>query len=165
LRLLQQFAEKEADLPARLGRALAAQDYDAAGRIAHSLKGVAGNIGFRALHAEAAALETAIRAGDGIEPALTALEASLTAIIASLRSAFADGTSSADAGDTAASSQHLARLARLLSDADGDAVGYLMQHGPAVRSALPGEAYASLEKAVSDFDFEEALRTLEGALP
>src|SRR6185295_2945417 len=61
LSLLRQFAEKQADAGARLAAALAANDRAGAERIAHTVRGVAGNIGLGAVQAAAAALEKAVK--------------------------------------------------------------------------------------------------------
>jgi two-component system, sensor histidine kinase and response regulator len=61
--LLGRFTKSFADAGEQAERLLAAGDTDAAGRIVHSLKGVAGNLGARRLHDAAAVAEAAIRHG------------------------------------------------------------------------------------------------------
>ena len=64
--LYRRLAGKFADDPhfPALERALAANDTETALREAHSLKGVAGNLSFRALYTHACAITDALRAGD-----------------------------------------------------------------------------------------------------
>ncbi len=72
-RLLKRFAESEADFADRFRSALANDDREAATRHAHSLKGVAGNIGAAQLRQAASELEEACRQGsepDDIKPQL-----------------------------------------------------------------------------------------------
>jgi signal transduction histidine kinase/CheY-like chemotaxis protein len=163
LRVLRQFMQQEADVTARLAAALTHRDFEAAERIAHSLRGVAGNIGFTALHSAATTLENAIRARGGIDDAQMAVETRMSAILASLRAALGNGHAAAEASDRPAAATHAARLATLLSTADGDAATYLADHGAAIRSFVSEAAYAQLERAVTHFDFEGALQSLRHA--
>ncbi len=66
-RLLNAFREQFQDYPARLNPALENQDFPSAGKLAHALKGVAGNIAAMDLHQSAANLDHAC---DGGDPAL-----------------------------------------------------------------------------------------------
>ncbi|HYL23184.1 MAG TPA: response regulator [Burkholderiales bacterium] len=163
LRVLRQFMQQEADVTARLAAALTRHDFEAAERIAHSLRGVAGNIGFTALHLDAATLENAIRARAGIDYAAMAVDTRMSAILAALRAALGNGHPAAGVPDQQAAATHAARLATLLSGADGDAATYLADHGAALRSFLSEAAYAQLETAVAHFDFEGALQSLRHA--
>lgn len=74
LKLLRKFAGSERDTADRIRRAIEAGDLDAALVLAHTLKGVAGNLGAKSVQADAAALEAALRArvddGGYPEPAL-----------------------------------------------------------------------------------------------
>ena len=60
-RVLAQFVADHADTPARLTQALNAADWTKAERYAHSLKGIAGQIGASQLRTRAETLEHAIR--------------------------------------------------------------------------------------------------------
>ena len=162
LRVLRQFMQQEADLALRLKAALARQDFETAERMAHSLRGVAGNIGFAALQSDAATLENAIRVRAGIEYAQLAVETRLGAILASLRVALGNGHAAATL-PSAPAATHAARLAAMLAAADGDAVTYLADHGAALRSFFSDAAYSELERAVTHFDFEGALHSLRHA--
>jgi len=64
VKLLRQFVEQQAEAPARIAEGLAGGDRKTAERLAHTVKGVAGNLGARAVQAAAGALEHAISAGD-----------------------------------------------------------------------------------------------------
>src|SRR5277367_5514216 len=68
--LLLQFALKQADAPAQISAAIEGGDWKLAERIAHTVKGVAGNIGLGQVFAVAEKLEKAIRHGDEVEAAL-----------------------------------------------------------------------------------------------
>ncbi len=68
--LLLQFASKQADAPAQVSTAIESGDRKLAERIAHTVKGVAGNLGLAQVATVAEKLEKAIRHGDAVEPAL-----------------------------------------------------------------------------------------------
>jgi two-component system sensor histidine kinase/response regulator len=163
LRVLRQFMQQEADVVARLAAALKGHDFVAAERIAHSLKGVAGNIGFTALHADAATLEKAITARAGIEYAFMAVETRITSALASLATALSESQAKAQASEAAPSGRHVARLAALLTAADGDAVTYLADHAASIKPMLSDAGYAQLQKSVAHFDFQGALQSLRHA--
>ncbi len=59
-RTLTKVLESEADAMERISQSLIESDWETAVRIAHTLKGVAGNIGANALHAEASKLEAVL---------------------------------------------------------------------------------------------------------
>jgi HPt (histidine-containing phosphotransfer) domain-containing protein len=160
VRVLRQFMQQETDVLVRLSAALKSHEFEAAERIVHSLKGVAGNIGFTALHVDAATLEKAIKARVGIEYALMAVETRMNAALASLRSALGDEPASAPAAEARPSAPHLARLAALLAAGDGDALTHLADHAASIRPLFSAAGYAQLEKSLAHFDFEGALQSL-----
>ena len=69
-KILRQFANRQADSPARIRSALQGHDLTTAEREAHTLKGVAGNIGAGEVQAAATRLETAIKQGLTPKPRL-----------------------------------------------------------------------------------------------
>jgi two-component system sensor histidine kinase/response regulator len=167
LSLLRQFTDKQADASARVAAALARDDHAEAERIAHSVKGVAGNIGLGAVQTAAGALEQAARTKKGLKAAATKLEAEMARAIAALRDALPPeapaspaAATAADAGQVAASA---ARLAALLADGDGESPDYLATQGGAIRSLFADGEYAAFERQVNDFDFETALGNLRRA--
>jgi signal transduction histidine kinase/DNA-binding response OmpR family regulator/HPt (histidine-containing phosphotransfer) domain-containing protein/HAMP domain-containing protein len=62
LKLLRQFVAQNADAPGQIAEQLRAGDRPTAERTAHTVKGVAGNLGAKTVHAASAELEKAIRA-------------------------------------------------------------------------------------------------------
>jgi two-component system sensor histidine kinase/response regulator len=62
LKLLRQFVAQNTDAPGQIAEQLRTGDRATAERTAHTVKGVAGNLGAKAVHAAAAELEKAIRA-------------------------------------------------------------------------------------------------------
>jgi two-component system sensor histidine kinase/response regulator len=169
LRLLRQFADKQADAGARTAAALATNDHATAERIAHTVRGVAGNIGFTALHQAATQLEKAIGSGHGIEPSLQAFNAELDRAMHALRSALQatpqavlNGTL-AEPVDLSLSADCSVELARMLAASDGLAGDYLAAHRAELQHALGHAALAEVEGAMDEFEYEIALEHLRGA--
>jgi HPt (histidine-containing phosphotransfer) domain-containing protein len=79
-RLLRQFAVQQADAATQIRAALAARDQELALRIAHTVKGIAANLGALPVQDAAAKAEAALRAGAVDSLTLDELEAALAAI-------------------------------------------------------------------------------------
>jgi two-component system, sensor histidine kinase and response regulator len=170
--LLLQFAAKQADAPAQISKAIESGDRMLAQRIAHTVKGVAGNIGLGQVFAVAEKLEKAIRhgdAGDGADAALLEefakvlsrqVQAIRQAIHVPIPEESASTESRADFNAEAASSA-IARLRDLLESCDGNAT----ESFSAVQKSLAGIVATSqldaLYTSINEFDFEKALIKLE----
>ena len=167
LRLLGQFVERQADAGTRITAALAAGEVATAERIAHTVRGVAGNIGLTAAQQAAAELEHAIRGGAACAPQQADFEAALSGAVATLKSALAGATTGPTAPattvDPAHSQRHATQLAQLLAANDGDASDYYAAHRATLRQALGDGPMAALEGALGDYEFETALEHLRGA--
>jgi HPt (histidine-containing phosphotransfer) domain-containing protein len=156
------FAEKEADAATRIAAALDVQDHATAQRIAHAIHGAAGNVGLTELETSAAALEHAIKAGEGIQEAFPRFEQSLSRAIAALNRALLAAAKPAAITPDEAPKQ-LKHLAAMLAASDGEAVNYFLDHAPAIRSMFPDEDQTDFEKSITSFDFVAALRWLQPA--
>ncbi|WP_326543739.1 PAS domain S-box protein [Pseudorhodoferax sp.] len=166
LRLLQQFHERQADAGARIAAALAAGDAGTAERIAHTVRGVAGNLGLGEVQQRAQAVEAAIGTNQPPADALAALEAALASAVAGLRGALQPEASTAAPEAAAAHAdapRHAAHLARLLAASDGEAGDYFSAHRGTLRQALGDSAASRLAGALDDYEFELALEHLRGA--
>ena len=90
VKILRQFAEQQGLAADQIADALATGDHSLAERLAHTLKGVAGNIGAAAVQSAAAALERAIRdrsTADEIERARKLVTAVLDPLTTGIRTA------------------------------------------------------------------------------
>jgi CheY-like chemotaxis protein len=85
-KILRKFCETQAAAPQRIRAALAADERSTAEREAHTLKGVAGNIGADPVQAAAKTVETSIKQGTDIDASLAALDRPLGALFESLSS-------------------------------------------------------------------------------
>ncbi|UTH73267.1 response regulator [Chromobacterium sp. IIBBL 290-4] len=162
LHLLRQFAEEEKDAPMNLSAALSGDDLREAERIIHGYKGVVGSIGLMQQHERSIVLEKAIRARGGYLALLPDFERGHADLMADLGAALAgfEPDAAEDGGDPA----QVSRLESLLQANDGEALGFFLDHAPAIRAALGREACQSFERALNSFDFVEALAVLNRAV-
>ncbi|MBV8633800.1 MAG: response regulator [Burkholderiaceae bacterium] len=162
--MLRGFVANQADAATQIRAALAASDRGTAERLAHTLKGLAGNIGATALQKESATLEAAIREGKPEQEILLRVEAELVARVAAIGAALPPEEAAVPVEFDAAQAERVAReLAALLADDDARAERVLLEHEGLLKAAYPAEA-GRIAEAVKQFDFETALAILTGAL-
>jgi two-component system sensor histidine kinase/response regulator len=173
LKLLRQFAEQQGPSVEQINVALAQGDNALAERLAHTLKGVAGNIGAKPVQAVAGVLERLIReraAAAEVGAAINAVAAGLEPLLAQIRKALpsAEPAISAQASlppvDPAQSRASAAELTKLLSDFDPGAVEFIEANQAVLRSLFPGDAWPQFEKHLQNYAFAEAQAQLEQAL-
>ncbi len=168
-RLLQRFRDTHRGFAEEFRQARAGGDPDAPMRVAHTLKGVAGNIGAEGVRAAAQALETACREqapAETVERLADAVAAALAPALAGLASLDHAG-SVATAADPVAVRGLLASLRELLERDDTDAVEVIDALEPMLRKTAQAYEVTRLARAVAEYDFDSALRaldTLEAAL-
>ncbi|WP_079435468.1 response regulator [Zoogloea sp. LCSB751] len=162
---LDKFVKGQQDFPGRLADALQAQDWSTATRLAHTLKGVAAQIGAHELAAGAAELEQALRRQD--EPRASApLQAAVVTRLAALIDAIGAALpASAPATpevelDAGAMADVFGRLARLLA-ADDFSSRQVLEAQQALLQAALGARFEAFAQAVSDFDSAHALELLQ----
>jgi HPt (histidine-containing phosphotransfer) domain-containing protein len=162
--MLRGFAATQDDAAAQISHALEQQDRNTAERLAHTLKGLAGNIGAVELQQRSEKLETAIRRAEQVQELLPMVEAELAARIAAILSALPPEAkpqlAEADLGRVAEIGEELGKL---LADDDARAEKLLNQHEAVLNAAFP-QQFRQLADAVRQFDFEQALAILTGAL-
>jgi CheY-like chemotaxis protein len=165
VRLLRRFAAGQAGAASRVREALAAGERAGAEREAHTVKGVAANLGLTALSDLAAALERAVHGGKGEKRALAAFEPALERAVGALATLPApdEGSATPTTAVAPAGSRELGELARLLEAGDGEAVDYVAARAAALRAAFRGGEFAAIEQAVQSFEFDAALEQLRAA--
>lgn len=181
LKLLRDFASQEAESVGRIRAALAANDRETAMRLAHTLKGVAGNLGAGPVQAAAAAVETRLRDGagagaDDIESALGLLAAALDPLMNQLRTIQVSGANCAAVTNAAApavsapavsSAQTRAvaeQLAKLFDDFDASAVTFTEQNEAVLRPAFDASRWERFLSHTQGFAFAAARTLLDEAL-
>jgi two-component system sensor histidine kinase/response regulator len=165
LRLLHRFAASQAGAARRAREALASGERAIAEREAHTVKGVAANLGLAALSDVAAALERAVRGAKGEKRALIAFERALEQTVAALAALPLPGDEAVTptAAVPPAAGPELGQLARLLEAGDGEAVDYVAGRAAALRAAFRSDEFAAIEQAVQAFEFDAALERLRAA--
>ncbi|MBF0255723.1 MAG: response regulator [Gammaproteobacteria bacterium] len=162
-KLLRQFRNSTSDFAGQFARAQADADPEAATRLAHNLKGTAGNLGARQLQQAAAELEHACRRADPQEP----MQQRLAAVIAELELVLGGIAELADEPPAAAAVAHLRsadglleRLRRLLQQSDYDACALVDELQQIVADTPLARQMERVALAVDNFDFAEALEML-----
>ena len=164
VKLLRKFRDREADFGARLIAARADDDPETATRCAHTLKGVAGNLGAARLQALATRLEAACQTGGSDDEVTLRLDdtvAELETVLGGLACLGGSPRKAMDSVEKAANlAPQLLQLRELLEDYDGGA-GEIMEsleHHPALSGRRP--LVARLVSAIEDYDFDLALQRL-----
>jgi HPt (histidine-containing phosphotransfer) domain-containing protein len=158
-------------VPHAISQALAVNDLPTATRLAHTLKGLAGNIAASEVVRTAATMEQALhsRAGENVRSALLdALASALATQIAAIHKALPQDTShAASAQSVAADTQQFMGLCKqletLLRNDDGHAERLFKEHAALFRVAFAPH-FVALQAAVNAFDSERALAVLQEAM-
>lgn len=163
--ILLKFRSSQADAPELITQAITAGDHETAERLAHTLKGVSGNVGADNLQQAAQQLEAAIRDQQTdlhatlIENVANELTPVLTAL-AELKEATPSSEQKTTTLDIEKITPTLKQLRALLEDDDADAIESL----ETLQQQLVGDKFtdnlAPLTQAISDYDFETALEYL-----
>jgi signal transduction histidine kinase/DNA-binding response OmpR family regulator len=162
--LLGQFADKQCDAAAQISAALKEGDRKLAERIAHTVKGVAANIGISEVQSAAQKLEKAIRDGhDSISALLDEFTALLSTQVHAIEQALNASAPVKSQGarvppfNGEAVSSSIARLRVLLEASDGDTEEAFRSLQNAVAGAVEKTRLDALNASINDFDFEAAL--------
>lgn len=173
-KLLLRFSETQSGAAEAISSARTAGDRETATRTAHTLKGLAGNIGAHALADIAARIEAGIHHGQDIAGLLAELATALDQLIGAIEHAGL-GVEAAKARNTAEPlgqsaplnadeiaelRDGLARLEKLLLDDDGEAGKCLdALSGSLARIAKPAQI-EKLQSLIGQYRFDDALSTL-----
>ena len=166
LSMLRKFVVGQINVPTEIRAALAADDLATAERLAHTAKGVAGNIGATGVQQLAATLELALkeqRPRADIESALAQFEPPLAELIEALQAQLpAEAEKAQVAVDQDALREVCGKLAALLADDDSEAGDLLDSQANLLNAAFPAR-FRQIDDAVRSFDFEAALAALKAA--
>jgi signal transduction histidine kinase/CheY-like chemotaxis protein len=170
LSMLQKFVAGQRDTIGQLRAAVAKGEAGNAERIAHTTKGVAGNIGAAGVQAAAAEVEKALReqrSDAEVNARIDALAPPLDALVAALAAALGTGAGMArrggdfDAGKFAGVRE---QLLALLAEDDAEAGELLLEHAELLQAALPAQ-FNQIDQAIRAFDFQGAHALLSEANP
>ena len=166
-RLLARFLREQRNFHRQFRAALDAADMQAATRLAHTLKGVAGTLGVEKTQEEAARLESACREAtkpEAIEARLADVESALAPALAAIE--LWQGTQTDEQGpkgqtDAADVQPLLEQLQALLADNDADAIDVVDELMEVIPEGERDPRLTRLQTLVQDFDFETALGLLK----
>lgn len=170
VKLLRQFVSQQADTIGKICAAMAANDAESATRLAHTLKGVAGNLGARDVQDVAATVEKLLREGapaDAIHRALTQLAAVLDPLVAQLRAAFEASTTAAASTPAIDAKQTRAiatQLTKLFADFDTSAVTFVEENQAILRPAFDAATWEKFLRHSQQFAFADAQSLLDQML-
>ena len=165
--LLIQFAKDLLDAGAQIAAALESGDPTQAAHIAHTVKGVAGNMSIRKIYSSANKLEKAIRERDSAVPKLLS---AFTSVVKHQVHAIQHALPDADPDrarskanwrfDPHKAASAAGRLRELLDASDGDAAEAFSAFTDATAEVVDKPRLDALGAAIYEFDFESALQKL-----
>ena len=163
LRLLEKFAENQADAIAQIKRAVDQEDGEAAVRLAHTLKGVSGSIGADALQQAAAEVEAALKADSSALPeGLTQTALELDRVLGLIRGSGDAGGKEKEVAN-ALPQDLVARLRELmekLEEYDSEAEDVLFGILDDVKGTDVHDLLQGVRKQISAYDMEAAAEEL-----
>jgi two-component system sensor histidine kinase/response regulator len=170
--ILRKFRSNQAGAVGEIRAALEDDDTEFATRLAHTVKGVAGNIGAESLQTAAEALEKALKAGDhaALDELLVPVEHTLNEVLNSIASLEAKAEAEAategeialeeEPLDVTALRPLLQDMSRYLDDYDAAALEIMEAIRAQVRISGLQETLQQLEKQIGQYDFEGAFESL-----
>jgi CheY-like chemotaxis protein len=162
--ILRKYISGQATVVDELRAAVTQQDFELAKRLAHTTKGVSGNIGATEVQGIAAEIEAGL--GENVESVsildkLTVLEAALAPLLQSLAACLPqEAKAVAVTVDVEKLAELRGQLTDLLKDDDSQAADLFEEHASLFQAAWPDQ-FKSLETDLKNFDFDQALQTLE----
>ncbi|MEG3637829.1 transporter substrate-binding domain-containing protein [Magnetococcus sp. PR-3] len=165
-RLLAKFLDKQADFEANFKQALSSEDPVAATREAHTLKGVAGNLGAFGVQQAAKKLENACDENQDETTLLELLQdviSELTPVLAGLQAmhqAMDQQPVTQSSIDPATLKKMVAQIREKLEDDDSEALDDLDELEPLVAGTPLQAALMAVADEVRGYDFEQALIAL-----
>ncbi len=174
VKLLRQFHEEQAGIVRQISESFTAGDQTTAVRLAHTLRGVAGNLGVQHVPSAAAKVETllkdGLREGD-FKQAIVKLSAALDPIIerlgdwrnAELQSSSSQPSTPASDTDTKQTQVVVANLAKMLADFDAGAVDFTDENQTALRPIFDSMTWSQFTRHLRRFEFSDAGKLLDDA--
>ncbi len=168
LNMLQMFLTNQGDAPAKIRQSLDEGDNQTAERLAHTAKGVSGNIGATGLQGMAAEVEKAIKEGrprQEIEEKLVPYADAHAKMVARLEEVLPSSEKKDDEEggevDLEKVKEVCEKLATMLINSDSEAVDYLESQKAPLRGVMGAKTVMFIEDAVKQYDFEKALDLLK----
>ncbi len=170
LKLLNKFSQNQSDSIDEITTALKQSDLETAERLAHTIKGVSGNIGAMDLHIAAKELETMIKeqGASVTEELISATQSQLDIVLSSIGTLTVEaGTITSGKADSPVAMDmkniaiQLKELRDFVEDDDTDALNILEKLRPMITDSNVVDMLNLVEEALNSYDFEEALEYLD----
>ena len=171
VKLLRKFRESQSGAVEGIESALQSGDAETATRLAHTVKGVSGNLGAEGLYRASADLEKAIKEGKtkSLEDKIAEFDSRLRVVMEGIEALEEQETRKSKEAvpeeevvvDKEAVKPLLKEMARLLESDLVEAMNRLEALGQHLRNSSVKKEFKRLEKQVEGFDTEGALKTLE----
>ena len=162
LRTLRAFCEQQDGTAKAMCQALDANDPVTAHRLVHTLKGLAGSIGADSLASQAAEVERTISTHQPrakIDVGIISLEAAVRQLIA----AVGPWLPPEEAPPVDSNSASIDEFEQLLAASDPESLSWLLRNAAALRGQLQDAGIKEIEKAVRNFDLDQALQLVQQA--
>jgi CheY-like chemotaxis protein len=162
--ILRKYISSQATVIDELRAAVTQQDFELAKRLAHTTKGVSGNIGATEVQGIAAEIEAGLAENvDSVSilEKLTVLQSALAPLLQSLAACLPQEAKAVAVNvDVEKLAELRAQLTDFLKDDDSQAADLFEEHASLFQAAWP-EQFKSLETDLKNFDFDRALQTLQ----
>ena len=166
--LLRRFVNGQEGIAREITKALDGNDRELAERLAHTLKGMAGNLGVSSVQTIAAKMEQQIRDGHSPEQngvTLARLESALRSTVERIQIAFPDSEAPEDTkGGNKKPHEILSalqRLSALIEESDSEALDLFETVCRSLEAVSPREEVAKLRERLQAYDFKTALSLLK----
>ncbi|MBI1772390.1 MAG: Hpt domain-containing protein [Burkholderiales bacterium] len=175
LELLSRFCDDQRNVVEHIRNALEAGDHLLAERLAHTLKGVAGLIGAKAIQPYAAELELKLHDNANIVELAPALDGCAQTMLITINAidqvlALEKSSSKTEAKvvellpvNHELMQDLLVKCCNLLRDYDGEAVDLLLESGDMIANAFGVDVQKQIMRAVRQFDYDVALNLLSNS--
>ncbi len=168
-KLLCKFKDGQEDAVDQIKAALQVGDVETAARIAHTIKGVSGNLGGDNLYQAAAELENAIKEGKNLDLVMAEFDSQLKVVIDGIRVVEERLTAQQEPKDSGteapvdkeAVKTLLQEMAQLLESDLTEAMNRLEALNRLLANSSVKEEFKRLEKQIESFDTDTALKTVE----
>ncbi len=172
-KLITRFNETQSDVIERINAATANGDFETATREAHTVKGLAGNIGADEVFNAAATVEGLLKNAEinGLPEPLSALELTLKGLLEKISRAIpaygeqsqaaAPPAAAASDVDIAALTEEIRKFAALLAEDDSSAADFSDGVADNLSTLGHGAVARQIKALISRFEFEEALEKLK----
>ena len=162
--LLKKFSKNQANAIEKIKDALQSQDLELATRLAHTLKGVSGNIGATALQSAAKDLEAEILQGADVSPILfESTRSQMDQVLRSIEDLEEDIAYPQDedaAVDFVAVNRLIKQLKAYLEEDDTEAAEVIDELKNHLKGSEVEQKLVLIEDAIGEYDFETALEEL-----